>query len=151
MIKYQCFDELPAWQEAGKLYNRVLDLLEEPNLPLSGSFRTQLERAALAVSTHITESRDRTTTEKLLGYLVQARAAAAEVQSMVAVVSQRPKLARLIDSFQQIRGLAEACARQLSAWITTIEHGPRTNKQEATDNTPHQEQSGQQRKWSKPA
>jgi hypothetical protein len=39
MPKYQSFEELPVWQEAARLYNRVLDLLEEPNLPLSSGFR----------------------------------------------------------------------------------------------------------------
>lgn len=35
MAKYQRFEELPAWQEAAQLYNRVLDLVEEPGLPLT--------------------------------------------------------------------------------------------------------------------
>ena len=30
MPKYQKFEDLPVWQEAARLYNRVLDLLEEP-------------------------------------------------------------------------------------------------------------------------
>ena len=82
MLRYQRFDELPAWQEAGRLYHRVLDLLEEANVPLSPSFRGQLERAALAVSSHVAESRDRMPSGEMLSHLSEARAAAAEVQSM---------------------------------------------------------------------
>jgi hypothetical protein len=44
MAKYQHFEELPVWQEAARLYNAVLDLLEEPNAPLSPGFRNQLDR-----------------------------------------------------------------------------------------------------------
>jgi four helix bundle protein len=124
MVKYQRFDELPAWQEASRLYQRVLDLLDEPNVPVSASFRGQLERAALSVSNHIAESRDRMPTGEMIAYLGEARAAAAEVQSMIAVISQRPKLARLGDPLQQIRVLAESCTRQLSAWLGSIENGP---------------------------
>ena len=34
MPKYEKFEDLPVWQEAARLYNRVLDLLEEPGVPL---------------------------------------------------------------------------------------------------------------------
>jgi hypothetical protein len=66
MAKYTKFEELPAWKEAGRLYNRVLDLLEEPGVPLSVNFRNQLERAALSVSNNIAEGFERTTTAELL-------------------------------------------------------------------------------------
>ena len=50
MPKYEKFEDLPVWQEAARLYNKVLDLLEEPNVPLTPGFRNQLDRAALSVS-----------------------------------------------------------------------------------------------------
>jgi hypothetical protein len=46
---------------------------------------------------------------------------------MVAVISQRPKVARIVDPLQQIRTLAESCGRQLGAWMTSMEKGPRSN------------------------
>ena len=55
MPKYEKFEDLPVWQEAARLYNRVLDLLEEPGVPLSPGFRNQLDRAALSVSNHVAE------------------------------------------------------------------------------------------------
>lgn len=37
MPKYTSFEDLPVWQEAARLYNRVLDLLElKPRLLASG-------------------------------------------------------------------------------------------------------------------
>jgi len=66
MPKYQKFEDLPVWQEAARLYNRVLDLLEEPNLPLSPGFRNQLDRASLSVSNNIAEGFERATTKELL-------------------------------------------------------------------------------------
>jgi hypothetical protein len=33
MAKYEHFEELPVWQEAARLYNAVLDLLEKPGVP----------------------------------------------------------------------------------------------------------------------
>lgn len=134
MGKYQKFDELPVWQEGAKLYQRVLDLLEEGNSPLSPTFRNQLERATLAVASHVAQSFDRMSQNESLGHLYDARAGAAEVQSMCAAVAQRPKLARLKEALLQIRMMAETCGRQLSAWITAVEHGPSRSKQSAPRN-----------------
>ena len=55
MPAYKHFEELPVWQEAAHHYNRVLDLLEEPGVPLSPGFRNQLDRSALSVSNNIAE------------------------------------------------------------------------------------------------
>ena len=55
MAKYRNFEELPVWQEAARLYNAALDLIETPNAPLSPGFRNQLDRAALSVSNNLAE------------------------------------------------------------------------------------------------
>ncbi|MEJ0088932.1 MAG: four helix bundle protein [Limisphaerales bacterium] len=47
------------------LYNRVLDLLEEPRVPLTPGFRNQLDRAALSISNNIAEGFERVTTNEL--------------------------------------------------------------------------------------
>jgi len=72
---------LPVWQEAARLCNRVLDLLETPELSLSAAFRNQLERAALSVSNNIAEGFERVTTQELAAFLAIARGSAGEVRS----------------------------------------------------------------------
>lgn len=124
MPKYERFEDLPVWQEAARLYNRVLDLLEIPNLPISAGFRNQLDRAALSVSNNVAEGFERVTTEQLLAFLSIARGSGGEVRSMMAVVKDRPKLRPFIRQLQEIRTLAESCSRQLSAWATSIEESP---------------------------
>lgn len=121
MGKYQRFDEVPVWQEAARLYQRVLDVVEEPNVPLSATFRNQLERAALSISNHVAEG-DGVKPADLIPLLASARGAAAEVQSMVAVINDRPKVARLRESLHQIGVSAEACQRQLGAWKYAVEN-----------------------------
>jgi four helix bundle protein len=124
MPKYQKFEDLPVWQEAARLYNCVLDLLEEPQLPLSPGFRNQLDRAGLSVSNNIAEGFERRTTNELNAFLAIARGSAGEVRSMMAVVKNRPKLRPLVSRLQEIRELAESCARQLTAWGLSIENSP---------------------------
>jgi four helix bundle protein len=92
MAKYQHFEDLPVWQEAARLYNLVLDLLEEPNLPLTSGFRSQLDRASLSISNNIAEGFERSTTNELRSFIAISRGSAGEVRSMTAVVKNRPKL-----------------------------------------------------------
>ena len=122
MGKYQKFDDVPVWQEAARLYQRVLDVVEEANVPLSATFRNQLERAALCVSSNVAEGFEGVRPDTLISLLAGARGAAAEVQSMIAVIGERPKVARVREPLHQIRGLAESCFRQLGAWKYAVEN-----------------------------
>ena len=124
MAKYQHFEELPVWQEAKRLYNTVLDLLEEPGVPLTPGFRSQLDRAALSVSNNIAEGFERSTTHELQTFIAIARGSSGEVRSMMAVVKDRPKLKRYVGALQRIRVLAESCARQLTGWAGSIDRLP---------------------------
>lgn len=124
MAKYQHFEELPVWQEAARLYNVVLDLLEEPGVPLTPGFRNQLDRAALSVSNNIAEGFERSTTNELLAFIAISRGSSGEVRSMMAVVKDRPKLKRYIAALQRIRALAESCARQLTGWAGAVDKLP---------------------------
>jgi four helix bundle protein len=124
VAKYARFEDLPVWQEAKALYNVVLDLLEEPNVPLTPGFRNQLDRAALSVSNNVAEGFERATTKELLGFIAIARGSAGEVRSMIAVVKERQRLKRYVAHLQKIRALAESCARQLTAWAGSIDRLP---------------------------
>ena len=124
MAKYERFEDLPVWQEAARLYNQVLDLLETPGLPLSSGFRNQLDRAALSVSNNIAEGFERSTTAELLSFLAIARGSAAEVRSMIAVVKDRSPLRKYAAALLRIRDFAESCARQLTGWTGAVEKMP---------------------------
>lgn len=124
MAKYQHFEELPVWQEAKRLYNAVLDLLEEPNVPLPPGFRNQLDRAALSVSNNIAEGFERSTTNELQAFIAIARGSSGEVRSMMAAVRDRPRLKRFRPALERIRALAESCARQLTGWAGSIDKLP---------------------------
>jgi four helix bundle protein len=124
MAKYEHFEELPVWQEAARLYNAVLDLLEEPGVPLTPGFRNQLDRASLSISNNVAEGFERSTTKELLSFIAIARGSAGEVRSMMAVVKDRPKLKRYVSALQRIRNLAESCARQLTGWAGALDKLP---------------------------
>jgi four helix bundle protein len=124
MAKYERFEELPVWQEAARLYNTVLDLLEEPGVPLTSGFRNQLDRASLSISNNVAEGFERSTTSELLSFIAIARGSSGEVRSMMAVVKDRPKLKCYLSALQRIRSLAESCARQLTGWAGAVDKLP---------------------------
>jgi four helix bundle protein len=132
MAKYQKFEDLPVWREAARLYNRVLDLLEQPGVPLTPGFRNQLDRAALSVSNNIAEGFERVTTNELNAFLAIARGSAGEVRSMMAVVKDRPKLTIIVHHLNEIRSLAESCARQITAWTGSMDRSPVQGKRHLT-------------------
>jgi four helix bundle protein len=146
MPKYQKFEDLPVWQEAARLYNRVLDLLEEPNVPLTPGFRNQLDRAALSVSNNIAEGFERVTTNELNMFLAIARGSAGEVRSMMAVVKDRPKLKPIVRRLQEIRSMAESCARQLTAWTASIDSSPVQGKRHLTGEVKERRETAQKAK-----
>jgi four helix bundle protein len=132
MPKYTKFEELPVWQEAARLYNRVLDVLEQPGAPLTPGFRNQLDRAALSVSNNVAEGFERVTTNELLSFLAIARGSAGEVRSMMAVVANRPKLKPHLPQLQEMRALADSCIRQITAWTVSLETSPVQGKRHLT-------------------
>jgi four helix bundle protein len=123
MARYERFEQLPVWQEAARLYNRVLDLLEEPGVPLSSAYRNQLERAALSVSNNIAEGFERMTTSELESFIAIARGSAGEVRSMLAVVKGRDRLKGYRDRLEEIERLADSCVRQLNGWGGAVRLG----------------------------
>ena len=146
MAKYQHFEELPVWQEAARLYNAVLDLLEEPNVPLTSGFRNQLDRAALSVSNNIAEGFERSTTNELLSFIAIARGSAGEARSMTAVVKDRQKLKPIVQRLQQIRSLAESCARQLTGWSGAVDKLPFEGKRHLPEKERSERQIAQKAK-----
>lgn len=139
MARYARFEDLPAWQEAGRLYGAVLDVLEESECPFSSTFRNQLERAALSISNNIAEGYERTSTGELLQFLNIARGSAGEVRSMLAVVMERPRVRPMRERLERIRGMAHSCGKQLMAWAKSVEGGPVQGKR-------HLDAAGQERR-----
>jgi four helix bundle protein len=136
MPKYQKFEEVPAWRESARLYSAVLDLLEYSPSPFSPGFRHQLERAALAVSSNIAEGFERGGRPESLQCLGMARAAASEIRSMMAVVFDRPRLKEHGRQLEQIRTLSDSCARQVGAWIRSVEEGRRVQAEGSPADVP---------------
>ena len=138
MPTYQRFEDLPVWQTAADLYDRVDDFIDRAPPRLRHSFRDQLERATLSVSNNVAEGFERGTTNELLMFLYIARGSAGEVRSMLIVGSRRPYLSNFKSEISDLINLAESCSRQLRAWADSLQNsditGPRHLNEESRAN-----------------
>jgi four helix bundle protein len=137
MAMYERFEDLPVWQEAARLYNSALDLLQGQKLLLGPGWRLQFERAALSVSNNIAEGFERLRPNELRNFLVIARGSAGEIRSMVGIVVRRREMQSHVSQLQGIRNIAESCARQLAAWLQTIDNPKQSRKPRRLGNLVH--------------
>ncbi|MSU48103.1 MAG: four helix bundle protein [Opitutus sp.] len=129
MSTYQRFEDLPVWQEAIVLAERVEDFIESTRDAITWSKRDQIDRASLSVSNNIAEGFERGTTNELLAFLYIARGSAGEVRSMLCFFGRRPKLRDFKSQISDLKSIAESCSRQLGGWAASLQNsdiaGPR--------------------------
>ena len=82
-MKYNRFEELPAWQDAIQLAVNVYTLTSRTQARPYRSLRDQIERAAMSVSNNIAEGFERGTTQETLTFLYIARGSCSETRSVL--------------------------------------------------------------------
>lgn len=123
MPTYQRFEDLPVWQSAAELYDKIDDFIDRAPPRLRPSFRDQLERATLSVSNNVAEGFERGTTKELLAFIYIARGSAGEVRSMLTVLGRRPWMSQALKSdVPPLIKLAESCSRQLRGWADSLQN-----------------------------
>jgi four helix bundle protein len=135
MPTYERFEDLPVWQAAASLYEKIDAFLGRSPPRLSHSFRDQLERAALSVSNNIAEGFERGTTSELLMFLYIARGSAGETRSMLRLLTRRPYLSDLASEISDLSSLAESCSRQLRAWAASLQNSEISGPRHLNDKT----------------
>jgi four helix bundle protein len=121
MASYKRFEDLPVWQAAIELYERISAFLQERPPGISYSFRDQLERAALSVSNNIAEGFERGTTAEMLAFIYIARGSAGEVRSMLRLLGRRASLKSSRPCIEPMIASAESCSRQLQGWAQSLQ------------------------------
>jgi four helix bundle protein len=136
-MKYDRFEQLPVWQAAITLAEKVYALTDARPFDRLRELRDQLRRAALSVSNNIAEGFERGTTAELLSFLYIARGSAGEVRSMLLFCDRLPALPSQISNFKSeiaaLRSLAESCSRQLRAWADQLQNTDIQGQRRLTD------------------
>jgi len=121
-MKYTRFEELPVWQDATALCERVFAMTDDRAFGRKGDLRSQLERAALSIANNVAEGFERGTTQELLTFLYIARGSAGEVRSMLLLAERLPGFAHLKSQISDLKSQVESISRQLRAWADALQN-----------------------------
>jgi four helix bundle protein len=121
-MKYARFEELPVWQAAMNLAERVYSLTEDGGWSGKGDLRNQLQRAALSISNNVAEGFERGSTQELITFIYIARGSAGEVRSMLILAERLASLAHLKSHISNLKSQSENVARQLRAWAESLQN-----------------------------
>jgi len=121
-MKYNRFEELPVWQAAIRLAERVFALVDDRSFSQQGNLRNQLQRAATSISNNIAEGFERGTTQELLTFLYIARGSAGEVRSMLILLERLPYFQHLKSEISNLKSLAESISQQIRAWADSLQN-----------------------------
>jgi len=134
-VKYNRFEELPAWNAAIELAIRAFKLTSDRAFLRQRSLRDQLERAAVSVSNNIAEGFERGTTQELLTFLYIARGSAGEVRSMLCLLERMPPFGNLKSEISNLKSLGEGVSRQLRGWADSLQESPIKGQRYLTQKT----------------
>ncbi len=121
-MKYDRFEQLPVWQAAIELAAQTYAMTAKPVFNRHRSLRDQIERAAVSVSNNVAEGFERGTNQELLTFLYIARGTAGEVRSMLCLLGSIGAFCDLESEIGNLKGRAESIARQLGAWIQSLQN-----------------------------
>jgi len=142
-MKYKRFEDLPVWQAAMTLCERIFSVTEDKAFGRKGDLRSQLQRAAISVSNNIAEGFERGTTRELLTFLYIARGSAGEVRSMLLLTERLVDFAHLRPEISDFKSQAESVSRQLRAWADSLQNSDIPGQRYLTDRT---RRAGEQQK-----
>jgi four helix bundle protein len=121
-VTYERFEDLPVWQAAIELAEKVYELTEKEQFKKRYSLRDQIERAAVSVSNNIAEGFERSTTQELLTFLYIARGSAGEVRSMLCLLERLGAFQNLRFEISNLKLAAEGVSRQIRAWAEPLQN-----------------------------
>jgi len=120
-MKYNCFEELPVWQEAIELAVRIFDLTSRPQFKGYFTLKDQIERAGVSISNNIAEGFERGTTQETLTFLYISKGSSGEVRSLTHLLERLGQFKDLVREVLDIRTRATKISRQLHGWCNSLQ------------------------------
>ena len=144
-MRYERFEQLPAWQASIDLAVQTYAMTSKPAFGGQRSLRDQIERAVVSISNNIAEGFERGTNQELLTFLHIARGSAGETRSMLCLLERMPAFSDLESEILNLKSRAESISRQLGAWIRTLRDSELKGQRYVTEKTRRVTQARQER------
>jgi four helix bundle protein len=120
-MKYENFEDVPAWQAGIDLTVKVFAVTEDAAFRGRGDIANQIQRAALSVPNNIAEGFERGTTPELIQFLYYAKGSAGEVRSICHVIERLRPFDHLKSQISDLKLLARNVSRQLGGWAFSLQ------------------------------
>jgi four helix bundle protein len=132
-MKYERFEDLPAWQAAAKLAAEMFRWTSQPCFRGKGDLGNQIQRATLSISNNVAEGFERGTTNELITFLYYARGSAGEVRSMLCVMDLMSEFSHLKSQISDFKSRSESISRQIRAWANCLQNSEITGQRHLND------------------
>ncbi len=134
-MTYSRFEDLPVWQLAIAVAERVFILTGDRAFAGQGDLANQLQRAGLSISNNIAEGFERGSTAELIAFLYYFRGSAGEVRSMLCLLDRMGRFGHLKSEISDLKSRAESCFRQIRAWVDHLQNTPIKGQRHLNDQT----------------
>jgi four helix bundle protein len=134
-MTYQRFEDIPVWQAAILLAERVFSVTADRAFAGQGDLANQIQRAGLSVSNNIAEGFERGSTNELIAFLYYARGSAGEVRSMLCLMERMERFKNLKSQISDLRSQVETCSRQLRGWLDHLQNTPIRGQRHLNDDS----------------
>jgi four helix bundle protein len=132
-VKYERFEQLPAWQASIELAAETYAFTGTRAFRGQHSLRDQIERAAVSISNNIAEGFERGSNQELLAFLYIVRGSAGEVRSMLCLLEHLPAFKGLESGILNLKSKAETISKQLGAWVRSVQDSGLKGERYVTD------------------
>lgn len=114
-MKINKFEEIIAWQKAGRL---TIELYEDFKNCRDYGFRDQLQRASVSVMNNVAEGFERRSDKEFKNFLFIAKGSCGEVRSMIYVAVKLNYISE--KRFKEYYGLTTEISKAISGLIKTL-------------------------------
>lgn len=144
-MKYERFEDLPAWNAAINFAVKVYALTAREQFRGHGSLCDNLERAAVSISNNIAEGFERGTTQELLTFIYIARGSCGESRSELHFIDVLPTFQDLKSEISNLISDSISISEQLRAWANSLQNSEIKGQRYLTDKTRRVSQAARDR------
>lgn len=117
-MKYKTFEELPIWKESIKLGKEVYLLTNTGKFAKDYSFRDQIRRAVISISSNIAEGFERSNNNEFVRFLLIAKGSTGEVRSQLYFALALGYISKPI--FDSLNNKFDSLAKQIGSFISYL-------------------------------
>jgi len=117
-MKYKLFEELPIWRESIDLGKEIYLLTSSGRFEKDYSFKDQIRRAILSISSNIAEGFERSNNNEFVRFLLIAKGSLGEVRSQLYFAFALEYINRQI--FDNMNSRLELLAKQIGSFISYL-------------------------------